>query len=64
MNVTKFQLIDAFFHGNFIEINLTCGNRVSGVIMSIEREDGSGKKYNLKIRENGIVRTVFVRTID
>lgn len=38
---------------------------VKGIVLSVEREDGSGRAFNVTLRTaDGMLRTVFVRTDD
>ena len=57
--MTRFQLMSALF-GNGI---LTIG-KYTGTLQSVQREDGSGRCFNVTMYVNGNLITVFVRTID
>lgn len=39
-------------------------NGITGIVSSIEREDGSGHKFNVTLNTKHGKRTTFVRTVD
>lgn len=69
--MTKWQLFNAMATDGKITVNSNTKSPLTGIIDSIQREDGSGHCFNVTMRTYsndlrtmvGIV-TVFVRTID
>lgn len=59
--MTKFQLFALLAHDG--PRMVTVGG-VTGLLSSLEREDGSGRCFNVTIYTTDGMRTVFVRTID
>lgn len=69
--MTKFQLMSALFGGSSLFTNITAsdGRVYNGIVTKIEREDGSGRCFNVSMWlhhpvHGTISTTVFVRTID
>lgn len=71
--MTKYQIASFLFARNVDGIHTivaTDGKIYTGFIQSIEREDGSGRSFNVCIHcvqyptHCGLMRTVHVRTID
>lgn len=69
--MTKWQLFNAFSNGSTITLNGNTRSPITGIIDSIQREDGSEHCWNVTVRTFshdertmvGVV-TVFVRTVD
>lgn len=61
--VSKFALMNALATGGFLN---TVANRdlVFAGVQSVEREDNSGKCWNVTGYKNGIKYTVFLKTLD
>ena len=64
--MTKFQLFAALAVQGEARITLIKGNAViCGILLSVEREDGSGSSFNVQIRTDaGHIRQVHIRTVD
>lgn len=61
--MTKFQIASAMFSPYNITVTIS---GVTGRIISVEREDGSGHSFNIRMwsdKDNKAV-TVYVKTID
>ena len=55
----KWQLFAALTGDGWLTVN---GQR--GIVQSIAREDGSGKKFNVQLLVSGKCVTIFVKTLD
>ena len=67
--MTKWYLVSMLFLSSqgdqFRTIRLPNGLYIDVQLLAIEREDGSGSSFNLKVRrKDGSVETVHVRTLD
>jgi hypothetical protein len=62
MTMTKWQLLSLLTTREVPYLTLP-DNR-QGVLDSVQREDGSGKSFNLTVKLRGEVVTVHVRTTD
>lgn len=58
--VSKFQLINFFMNRTVCKILDSNGKPHSGIISSIQHEDGSGKSFNISMGND----TFHLRTID
>jgi hypothetical protein len=59
----RFKMFSAFVNGDIIEFHNKGNNTmVKGIIQSIERENGSGYSFNLKVKIfNGQLVDVYTR---
>lgn len=57
---SKFQLMSIMFD----EIKEVSIKGVEGILLGVEKEDGSGSSFNLKFLSHGKYIHVYVRTID
>lgn len=72
--MTKYQLMSALFSGLPCSVTSSSGLKLYGVVQMVEREDGSGKSFNVRIYNPNWVndkyeplastRMIHVRTID
>lgn len=59
--MTKFQLFSLLVNQGIAYVSVS---GVNGHLVSVEREDGSGRSFILTILSDGVCRKVFLRTID
>jgi len=66
--ITRAELSDALFHDKPLEGLMSVGGKkqvVKGMLSSIEREDGSGHSFNVKVNTGGgKTISAYVRTLD
>lgn len=68
--LTRHQLLTALFASGTVYVDLPKPGRATGsdhcVLLSVEREDGSGRCFNLRLKDAFSTETFtrFVRTID
>jgi hypothetical protein len=64
--VTKWKLFAAFGSGEPIVLTGVSSGEglITGIIQAIEREDGSGRSWNVTVYCDNSRRTVYVRTVD
>lgn len=64
--MTRYQLMSIMFSntGHECLFRDSQGKEYMGYLMSMEREDGSGRCFNLTIRTKQGEMTIFVRTQD
>lgn len=56
------DLFDRFMSGNSVYFHTADGKEKCGIIQAVEREDGSGYNFNVRVRSvSGVDYTVFVR---
>ena len=59
--MTKYQLFAALVAGQGSVLTVA---GVTGLIQSVQREDGSGRSFNVTLLVNGKPVTKYVRTVD
>jgi hypothetical protein len=63
LRLSKFELATLLFSKDTPRITLSDGS--TGILLEIEREDGSGHNFNVRYYdEYNDVKSVYVRTID
>lgn len=64
--MSKWRLFSLLAHQGSEESRiLSTQGPVSGIVLGIDREDGSGRCFNVRLRlPGGVIQTVFVRTVD
>lgn len=60
--MTKFQLFSLLAQKGTSSVQLNDGS--VGILTSIEREDGSGSSFMVRVNCQGVYRDFHVRTID
>jgi hypothetical protein len=48
--------------GTYSHIRDADGKLHYGIIQAIEREDGSGRSFNVRLHDGTFIRTIYVRT--
>ncbi len=65
--MTKWNLMQSLFNATIVSLIVNGGRVIANVVVdSIEREDGSGKGWNVTYhyKATGLASKCFVRTID
>ncbi len=62
--MTKWQLMQALTGGSVETVVFGTDGRYRGIVQSVEREDGSGRSFNVRVLVAGVVRMVYVKTVD
>jgi hypothetical protein len=55
------ELFACFANGEFVQFPNHVGAVVAGIISSIERESGGGLMWNVRLNNNGLIYTTFVK---
>lgn len=67
--MSKWQVASLLFECFGVEREVTgmiggSACRVMGLVQSVQREDGSGRCFNVAMQVRGLPCTVFVKTVD